>query len=116
EGYFSEPINWTLEPLRVNGAEPVHLQGSGKITKVIVRQTKTKWETSFQHATTDTADDILAAITTGRNPIASGLSKGGTLARAIFLLHFAGSPRSRIIKVRLPNILKLERAADLSAV
>ena len=108
--YFAKAGAYTLEPLRTEGAEALDTSGLDGLHKVVLRELEIAWNGGRHEVITWEAEDIF------RSAPASLAPHDGTLARAAFDFHFAGSPKPRPVQIRLPNLLKLGRHCDLRLV
>ncbi len=111
--YFSERKAFTLEPLRAEGARVLEWDGDGDVARIVLREIEVAFGGGFNDVVIRKSDDIFAAaLARGRDAIPDG----GRLVRAAFDFWFTGAKRPRKVQVRPPNILKLGRYCDASAV
>lgn len=109
--YFSEHETYTLEPLRSEGVDALDASDSGGILKIVLRELEVDFGNRNHEVITRAATDLFERGPAGlAQPEA--VPKGGTLARAIFELQFAGSTKPRPVEVRPPNTLKFGRRCD----
>jgi hypothetical protein len=87
--------------------------GDGEVARIVLREIEVAFGGGFNDVVIRKSDDIFAAaLARGRDAIPDG----GRLVRAAFDFWFAGAKKPRKVQVRPPNILKLGRYCDASAV
>jgi hypothetical protein len=116
EDYFCSRRTYTLEPLRLSGAESLEPDGARDIQKIVLREVEISWENPLLGRTIREADDLFAPTAQGSAPLREILPGSGRLARATFDVHFCNSARPRPVQIRLPNVLKVGRHCDVQSV
>ncbi len=111
QDYFSERRTYTLEPLRLDGAGALAVEGIDAICKITLREIEVVSDNAANEFIVEGANDLFDTSASVR-PI----PRGGRLTRAQFDFHFADSDRPRAVQIRLPNVLKLGRHCDVRAV
>jgi hypothetical protein len=111
--YFSERKAFTLEPLRLYGADVLDVDGIGGIEWIKFREYEIAFNGGFNEVVIRKADDIFAAAEARGRP---AIPDGGRLVRASFDVLFEGEKKPRRVQVRPPNALKLGRYCDASVV
>lgn len=111
ENYFSERRTYTLEPLRLDGAGALAVEGIDTICKITLREIEVVSDNAANQFIIEGANDLFETSA----PLPP-IPRSGRLTRAQFDFHFADSPRPRAVQIRLPNVLKLGRHCDIRAV
>jgi hypothetical protein len=111
EDYFSEQRTYTLEPLRLDGAGALAVEGIDAICKITLREIEVVSDNAANEFIVEGANDLF-------DPSAAvgSIPRSGRLTRAQFDFHFTDSPRPRPVQIQLPNVLKLGRHCDVRAV
>jgi hypothetical protein len=111
--YFSERKAFSLESLRLLGADALDVERIDTIRSITLRGYELAFGGPNHPVHIQLADDIFAAAAETSEP---AIPPGGTLVSATFDILFAGDKKPRKITVRPPNTLKLGRYCDASAV
>lgn len=111
--YFSERQTYSLDPLRLDGAES--LEPIPGISKVVLRQVKWTWNNGHNEVFTHEADDVFAAVK-DFDPGRLVIPATAKPVEAVFDFYFTGTTKARRVVVRPPNILKLARHCDAALV
>jgi len=113
--YFSERKTYTLEPLRRDGADSLDVGDISEITQIVLREFEVAWPGGFHETLRRRSDDIFAAAAARGNDHPP-IPESGRMVRAVFDFQFADSTKPRKVEIRPPNVLKLGRYCDASAV
>ena len=111
--YFSERKAFTLEPLRVDGANALVWDGNEALDRIVLREFEIARGGDHREIVIRKADDIFAAA---RDRGKKAFPAGGRLVRAAFDIYFVGTKKPRKVQVRPPNLLKLGRHCDAATV
>jgi hypothetical protein len=114
--YFSLQRNFTVDPLRTDGADSLNVAAIAEIRKIVLRQIQVRWEGGLHELRTDSPEDLFASMTTAKVPNVSPLTSAGTLTKAAFLVEFTDSQCTREIEICPPHEINLQRSSDLGAV
>lgn len=109
--YFSEGKAYTLEPLRVLGADALEAGGIEGVNRIVLKEYEVDYHSGHGEVMIRKADDIFAAAA-DRPFEQEAIPAGGKLVRATFDFHFVESRKPRVVQVRTPNTLKLGRHCD----
>jgi len=113
--YFSERRPYTLDPLRRFGRDALDPDGVEGIRHIRLCKLAVRLENPLNETITREADDLFACPPLWpfqRSPI----PEQGALERALFEIQFTGSLKPCPVEIRVPNVLKLSRRCDPSAV
>jgi len=113
--YFSERAPYTLEPLRIIGADCLKPRNLPAIGNIRLREL----EVSFQdkeHELISRSPRGLFELAALEGVEASPIPAQGRLARAVFELQFSGSNKFYPLEIRVPNMLKVSRHCDFQAI
>ena len=110
ENYFSNFMNYTLEPLRL-GQESLDTAGVPGIRKIVLREVEMGWDSAFNDGLVRKSDDVLTSAAAYTRPYAP-INETAKLKRAAFDVYFGDSEKPRKVQLRPPNILKLGRHCD----
>jgi hypothetical protein len=112
--HFSERSAYTLEPLRVEGADALEPCGATGISRVVLRDFEIALPGGFGRTEIHKAIDVFAAAESeGRT---SPIPARGQLLRATLDVHFVLSSKPSKVQIRPPNTLRLSRPGERDAV
>lgn len=113
EDYFSERMDFTLEPLRRQGADALDWKGGGVVDRIVLVEFGYIDPDGFKSGRVHHANDIFAAAAAKSEvPIPADC----LLVKAAFEFHFKGLKKPRKVEVRLPNTLKLGPHCDAALI
>jgi len=115
EDYFSNRATYTLEPLRIMGPDSLDPRQVEGVEKIRLRELEVADLNGEREVITRATQGIFefAAANPDRP---DAIPKAGRLLRAIFEIQFTGSAKSFPVEIRLPNVLKVSRNCNPSAV
>jgi len=114
--YFSLRRNFTLDPLRTDGADALDPAGIVEISNLTLRQIQVRWQDDVHDFRTANAKNLFDCLSTSDQANITSLGAAGILTRAALLVEFADSPTRREIEICRGHTISLQRPSDLGAI
>ena len=114
--YFSLRRNFTVDPLRSDGADALSPEGISEISKLDLSQVQIRWQGEVHDIRTDNAKSLFACLTATDQANVTSLAAAGILTRATLLVEFADSLTRREIAICRGHTISFQRPSDLGVI